>query len=89
MTLNCFTLSDQINIIFQFLGDSEHKPHVSSTPDIVSVQLDGDEDFVILACDGLWDSVKYEEAAQTVYNHVQLCPGKIRVDKFCTRMFGI
>ncbi|KAK7571996.1 hypothetical protein V9T40_014468 [Parthenolecanium corni] len=60
--------------ISRAIGDSEHKPHVSSTPDIVSLQLDGDEDFVILACDGLWDSVTYEKAAQAVYNHVQSDP---------------
>lgn len=59
-----------------FLGDSEHKPHVSSTPDIISLQLDGDEDFIILACDGLWDSVTYEDAARAVYNHILSCPGK-------------
>lgn len=69
-------------MIILISGDSEHKPHVSSTPDIVSLQLDGDEDFVILACDGLWDSVTYEKAAQAVYNHVQSDPGKIKLDFF-------
>ncbi len=60
----------------QFLGDSEQKPCVISTPDVGTLQLEGDEDFVIIGCDGLWDSVTHEDAARAVYEHIATNPGK-------------
>ena len=57
-------------------GDQDHKSCIIPNPDVKSVPLDGDEDFVILACDGLWDLVKPEEAAGAVYDHISRKPGK-------------
>lgn len=57
-------------------GDSEHKPYIISEPDVKSIQLEGDEDFLILACDGLWDTVTPQDAALTVYKHILSSPGK-------------
>jgi protein phosphatase 1E len=31
-----------------------HKPYVSAEPEIAELDLDGEEDFVVLGCDGLW-----------------------------------
>ncbi|KAJ8966448.1 hypothetical protein NQ317_003194, partial [Molorchus minor] len=50
--------------------DAEYKPHVIAIPDIREIHLNGNEDFLILACDGLWDFVSEECAAHTVYNLV-------------------
>ncbi|XP_072289861.1 protein phosphatase 1F [Eucyclogobius newberryi] len=39
-------------------GDFDQKPFVSSEADVSSVELQGDEDFLLLACDGFFDSIK-------------------------------
>ncbi|KAH7956186.1 hypothetical protein HPB52_006696 [Rhipicephalus sanguineus] len=52
------------------IGDAEHKPFVTSEPDVVSIDLDGTEDFLILGCDGLWDQVDPKNAASKVYHSI-------------------
>ncbi|CAL9707686.1 unnamed protein product [Knipowitschia caucasica] len=39
-------------------GDFDQKPYVSSEADCASVELRGDEDYLLLACDGFFDSVQ-------------------------------
>lgn len=38
-------------------GDSYLKPPLLSEPDIVTVQLNGNETCLVLGCDGLWEGV--------------------------------
>lgn len=45
-------------------------------PDVREIPLDGGEDFLILACDGLWDFLSEDDAARMVYNMVRENPGK-------------
>ncbi|KAJ8379853.1 hypothetical protein SKAU_G00006310 [Synaphobranchus kaupii] len=40
------------------IGDFDQKPYISSEADCSSVQLSGDEDYVLLACDGFFDAVR-------------------------------
>ncbi|GAV08203.1 hypothetical protein RvY_17931 [Ramazzottius varieornatus] len=47
------------------IGDSGFKPFVTSNPDIRTINLDGSEDYLILACDGLWDELTPEDAMNT------------------------
>ncbi|XP_066146248.1 uncharacterized protein [Euwallacea fornicatus] len=49
------------------IGDADYKPHVTAIPDVKEIALDGDEDFLIIACDGLWDYLSEDAAAQEVY----------------------
>ena len=35
----------------------ENKLAITSEPDIVSIELDGTEDYVVLTCDGIWDVI--------------------------------
>ncbi|CAG9831162.1 unnamed protein product, partial [Diabrotica balteata] len=51
------------------IGDPEYKPFVIAVPDIQEIMLDGD-DFLVLACDGLWDIISEGTVARTVYNLV-------------------
>ena len=51
MSKLCFSFSSRA------IGDSEYKPYISSKPDITTVQMNGTEDFIIIACDGLWDTL--------------------------------
>jgi len=59
------------------IGDSGYKPYVTSEPDVTAVSLDGTEDFLVLACDGLWDFVTEEEALMAVYEQIAEAPGDI------------
>nr|XP_050024512.1 uncharacterized protein LOC126518892 [Dermacentor andersoni] len=52
------------------IGDAEHKPYVTSEPDVISMDLDGTEDFLVLGCDGLWDQLSPQEVAARVYHAV-------------------
>lgn len=54
-----------------------YKPFVSGVPEITSITLDGSEDFLVLGCDGLWDSVKEVDVAATVYEQLHNEPGKL------------
>lgn len=57
-------------------GDAQYKPYVTANPEIVSVDLDGDEDFVVVACDGLWDFVSEDDVALAVYRQLAADPGE-------------
>lgn len=59
------------------IGDLGYKPYVTSEPDVTAVPLDGTEDFLVLACDGLWDFVTEEEAVMAVYEQISEAPGDI------------
>lgn len=52
------------------IGDAEHKPYISGEPDVEEFNMEGDEDFLILACDGLWDVVKPDEAVELVVQYL-------------------
>ncbi|XP_075220815.1 uncharacterized protein LOC142324071 [Lycorma delicatula] len=59
------------------IGDQMCKPFVIADPEIKAIPLDGTEDFIILACDGLWDVVQEEQAMYAVYNYLQEAPGDL------------
>ncbi|XP_036454555.1 protein phosphatase 1F [Colossoma macropomum] len=40
------------------IGDFDQKPYVSNAADCSSVQLSGEEDYILLACDGFFDVVR-------------------------------
>ncbi|XP_049831416.1 LOW QUALITY PROTEIN: titin-like [Schistocerca gregaria] len=56
------------------IGDSEYKPYVCAEPDVTELSLDGTEDFLVLACDGLWDFVTEQQVAAVVYVHLHEHP---------------
>ncbi|KAG7275030.1 hypothetical protein CRUP_030549 [Coryphaenoides rupestris] len=51
--------------------DAEHKPYICGDPDHSVFPLDGSEDYLILACDGFWDTVSPDEAVRVVSDHLQ------------------
>ncbi|KAG7322716.1 hypothetical protein KOW79_014062 [Hemibagrus wyckioides] len=53
------------------IGDSEHKPYICGDADHMLFPLDGTEDYLILACDGFYDTVCPEEAVRVVSDHLQ------------------
>lgn len=61
------------------LGDKGLRPYVISDPEITITELNDEHEFLILACDGIWDVMKNEEA---------VCHVKGILDKYdgdCTR----
>ncbi|XP_027889807.1 protein phosphatase 1F [Xiphophorus couchianus] len=48
------------------IGDFDQKPYVSGDADSSTIQLSGDEDYVLLACDGFFDAVKPSEVPDLV-----------------------
>ncbi|XP_067255333.1 protein phosphatase 1E isoform X1 [Chanodichthys erythropterus] len=53
------------------IGDSEHKPYICGDADCATFNLDGSEDYLILACDGFYDTVNPDEAVRVVSDHLQ------------------
>lgn len=51
-------------------GDASYKPYVTAEPDMVAVTLEGHEDFLIIGCDGLWDTIGVDEAAFIVLQYL-------------------
>lgn len=47
-------------------GDFDQKPYVSGDADCSVTRLQGDEDLVLLACDGFFDAVKPSEVPRLV-----------------------
>ena len=58
------------------VGDESSKPWVSADGEVVDIDLDGDEDFLVVGCDGLWDTLEAEAVAHAVYTHVIYNPGE-------------
>ncbi|XP_061461085.1 protein phosphatase 1E [Rhineura floridana] len=53
------------------IGDAEHKPYICGDADSASVVLDGSEDYLILACDGFYDTMSPDEAVKVVADHLK------------------
>lgn len=58
------------------IGDYGLKDVVISDPDIVCIKLNGNEDFLLMACDGLWDFVEEDEVALRVYELLEKNKGE-------------
>ncbi|KAM8961620.1 protein phosphatase 1F [Pelodytes ibericus] len=53
------------------IGDIDQKPYVSGEGDGTSHVLCGSEDFLVLACDGFYDTVSPQEVPDLVLGHLQ------------------
>ncbi|KAM8759651.1 protein phosphatase 1F isoform 1-T1 [Acanthopagrus schlegelii] len=53
------------------IGDFDQKPYVSGEADCSVTQLSGDEDYILLACDGFFDAVKPSEVPHLVLDALQ------------------
>lgn len=70
----CMTILYALCILF-FTGDISIKPFVSAEPEFTALKLSGQEDFLVLACDGLWDYVSEDAVALEVYKAIKSDPG--------------
>lgn len=56
--------------ITRALGDREYEPHVISDPEIMTHKRTNQDQFLILACDGVWDVMSNTQATDFVSNHL-------------------
>lgn len=62
------------------LGDLKYKTNkslkqedhpVTANPEIKEFDLDGDEDFIIMGCDGIWETKSNEEMVEYIYERLK------------------
>ena len=51
------------------IGDAKEKKYVIGEADVTKVTLEGTEEYLVLACDGVWDVVNGEEMVECVSQH--------------------
>ena len=51
-------------------GDLDNTPHVTHEPESFHCILQPDDEFIIMACDGLWDNVQNHEAVNFIRDHL-------------------
>eukprot|EP01059_Diplonema_ambulator_P027708 TRINITY_DN4621_c1_g1_i1.p2 TRINITY_DN4621_c1_g1~~TRINITY_DN4621_c1_g1_i1.p2 ORF type:complete len:159 (+),score=28.59 TRINITY_DN4621_c1_g1_i1:248-724(+) len=59
---------------FEFKGNPALKPEeqiITAKPDIISEQLQAEDDFIVLACDGIWDCMTNEDVVKFVAEELQ------------------
>lgn len=62
----CFRVNGRL-AVSRAIGDYGLEDVVIGDPDIICLQLTGNEDFLLMACDGLWDYVEEDDVALMVY----------------------
>ena len=72
------------------IGDHEFKQNtslpierqmVTCVPDIISEKIKNDDEFMVIACDGIWDSLSSAEVVQFIKEKIDV--GKMKLDKIC------
>ncbi|DBB06962.1 TPA: hypothetical protein ACH3X3_009613 [Trebouxia sp. C0006] len=53
------------------IGDADLKPAVTAQPEVSQHQLTAEDEFVVVASDGLWDKLSNEEAVRLVHDTVK------------------
>ena len=62
---------DGMLAVARSIGDLGYKPAVTGEPDIITLELDGTEDFLVLACDGVWDVLDEDTLAEVLRTHIR------------------
>ncbi|XP_041079162.1 protein phosphatase 1F-like [Polyodon spathula] len=68
--MGCWRVNGTI-AVSRAIGDIDQKPYISGDADGASFQLHGSEDYLLLACDGFFDTVRPLEAAGMVLEHLR------------------
>jgi Leucine-rich repeat (LRR) protein/serine/threonine protein phosphatase PrpC len=70
---------DGVLALSRALGDPELHPHVTHVPDIFHLELTPDDQFLIIACDGVWDFITNEQAVEIVGNEADAVRGAVKL----------
>lgn len=74
------------------IGDMEFKQNkflpaekqiVTASPDINTVELCEDDDFIVLACDGIWDCMSSQQLVDFIHEHIN---NETRLSAVCERV---
>jgi len=68
------------------LGDCSLNPAVSPEPDIIEMELTSDDQYILVACDGLWDLLSNEDAIRIVGNEKDPVKAAIKLRDFALLM---
>lgn len=60
------------------LGDMAYSGLVIPDPEMRSIELTKQDEFLILACDGVWDVITNDDAVKIVHNYLQQHPGNMK-----------
>ena len=52
-------------------GDAFAKPHISHFPDIYNFKLNPKDNFLVIACDGVWDFMTNDEVCNFIHNELR------------------
>ena len=55
-------------LLVEIEGDKEFHKYITCEPQTKRIELDGTEDYFILACDGLWETLNKDELCSFVYD---------------------
>lgn len=53
------------------IGDVALQPFITSEPEVVEKRIESDDEYLVLASDGLWDVMENEEVARLVLSNSQ------------------
>ncbi|XP_044512542.1 protein phosphatase 1F [Gracilinanus agilis] len=65
--MDCWRVNGTL-AVSRAIGDVFQKPYVSGEADVASHELSGTEDYLLMACDGFFDSVSRDEVAGLVHS---------------------
>lgn len=65
-------------IYWTVLGDVKYKPHITCKPEMRTLVLDGNEEFLVLGSDGLWEDVTPEDISEIIYDELLETDGEWR-----------
>ncbi|CCE91062.1 PP2C family serine/threonine-protein phosphatase TDEL_0C01730 [Torulaspora delbrueckii] len=76
---------------FEFKSNSDLPPHeqiVTAVPDVIEHKLDyNDDEFVVLACDGIWDCLSSQECVDLV--HYGISQGDMSLNDISSRIIDV
>ena len=61
-------------------GDTDTTPYITHIPDIYNYEINKDDKFIILACDGVWDVLTNQEAVDYILNLILENKEKVKID---------
>lgn len=65
-------------------GDRYYEPCISHEPDVFKRKLTPSDQFLILACDGLWDVMKDDDAVRFVVDRLKTSSPRVIAQELCT-----
>lgn len=64
-------------LVSRAIGDYGLKDVVIAVPDTQTISVTDDDDFLVMACDGIWDYVNEIDVANKVYELLENNEGKL------------